>query len=91
MRQRAHSTRSSGTGSGDRARVAQPIVGSHAITSAMAVYRILMIVPPHVTFEHSFVAAELELARGFRFEAAVAEQHDARRQMSHVGRDVRRE
>ena len=50
-----------------------------------------MIVPPHVALQHPLVPAELELPGRLGFDPAIAEEHDPRRQVPHVGRNVRRE
>src|SRR5436853_5400358 len=88
MRQCAHSTRSIGTGSGDRAWSAQPTIVDDAIISAIIGWQVFMIISPHVAFEHPFVAAQLERPRRIRFDPAVAEQHRPGREVANVGRNV---
>src|SRR5262245_3900802 len=91
MPQCAHSTRSSGKGWGDGIRAAHAIVVAVASSATAIERRILMIVPPHVAFEHSLVPTELEGPGGVGLDAAVAQEHNSRRQVTDVGRHMRRE
>src|SRR5262245_21443320 len=91
MRQRAHSTRSIGTGSGDRAFAVHAIVDSVAIARIRTVHRVVMSISPHVALEHALVPAQLEAARRVRLDSAIAEQDDPRSQVPDVRGHVRRE
>src|SRR5262249_61088045 len=90
MPQRAHSTRSSGSGTGADTRAAHPIATALARISRIP-HRIVMVVSPHVTFEQALITPQLEGSGRVGLDAAVPQQHDSCRQMTDVGRHMRRE
>src|SRR5262245_42632254 len=91
MRQRAHSTLSTGSGSGDRACAAQPAVHIDPINSATAARLVVMVISPDLLLEQSLVAPQLEYADVVGTDAAVVKDDRSFGQMAYVRRNMCRE
>src|SRR5262245_10417235 len=91
MRHLAHSTRSTGTGSGDRACALQASVSADTAISGIADRHVVIVVSPDVALERVLGALQFEITGHIAVDAAVAQQHDARGKVPDIAGYVRGE